>query len=110
MHCDDEIDVGPREILEDLGSKMSHVIQVTLGDDAVNESKDIISTKATTLGVLSDFELKLAAPGFRAYLKLIFVFFKLIPLNISTSTRIPLRLLQAVGQLACRYATYIPVV
>jgi len=31
-------------------------------------------------------------------------------LNISTSTRIPLRLLQAVGQLACRYATYIPVV
>lgn len=105
IYCDDEIDVGPVPLLEELGSHMSNVVRISLGDDAVNESKDIIAKRATTLGILSDFENKLASPGFRASLKLVYVFFKLLPLDISTSTRISLRLLQAIGQLAYRYAT-----
>lgn len=110
IYVDDEVDVGPEHILVDLGNRMSNFIKVSLGDDAVNEAKDSISTKATTLGVLSDFEHKLAAPGFRAYLKLVYVFFKLLPLHLSSSTKVTLRLLQAIGQLAYRYSAYIPVV
>ena len=72
---------------------------MTLGDDAVNESKDIISTWATTLGVLSDFEHKLASgTWFSRLFKVDFRIFKLLPLNMWTSTRIPLRLLQASGR------------
>ena len=110
IYVDDEADVAPKHILEDLDAKMSNFIRVSLGDDAVNEAKDSISTKVTILGVLSDFEHIITAPGFRAYLKLVYVFFKLLPLNVSPSTKVPLRLLQAIGQLAFRYSAYIPVV
>ena len=110
IYCDDSLDVGPKSLLEVVGAQSSHVVRVTLGDDAVNDFKDKITTKDTTLGVLSDFETKMAAPGWRAYLKLVYVFFKLLPLSVLPTTKVSLRLLQALGQLSLRYAVYIPVV
>ena len=109
IFCDDGIKVGPKRILQILSRLSAEVIRTALGDDAVNESKNILDTKVTTLGVLSDFENKVAAPGWRAYLKLVYVFFYLIPLRVSTSTSLSLRLVQAVAQLALRYSVYIPV-
>ena len=66
IYCDDQLDVAPLRILNTIGPQSTHLIRVALGDDAVNEYKDTIARKATTLGVLSDFENKIAAPGWRA--------------------------------------------
>jgi len=109
IYCDDGIKVAPKRVLQRLKSLSVAAIRTTLGDDAVNESKDVMATKVTTLGILSDFENKVAAPGWRAYLKLTYVFYYLIPLQVSTETRLSLRLVQAVAQLALRYSVYIPV-
>jgi hypothetical protein len=91
IYVDDELDVGPKALLQQVGEQCARVVRVTLGDDAFNDLKDKITTKDTTLGVLSDFENKVAAPGWRAYLKLVYVFFKLLPLQLATDTTVSLR-------------------
>jgi hypothetical protein len=109
IYCLDEIKVGSKRILVQMGKLSSRVIRTALGEDAVNGSKSIISTRTTTLGVLSDFANKTAAPGWRAFLKLSYVFYFLLPLQVSVTTKVSLRLIQAIAQLTLRYSTYIPV-
>jgi len=108
IFCDDAINCGPREVLLKEAIESAHVVRTTLGADAVNEMKDELDTCLTTLGVRSDLVTKLCSPSWRAYLKLVYAFFVVLPTQISTSSIIPLKVMQCVAQLAHRYSLHIP--
>jgi len=108
IFCDDAINCGTHELLVTEASAASRVVQTTLGIDAVNEAKDELNTCVTTLGVRSDLVSKLCSPSWRAYLKLVYVFFVVLPTHVDTTTVLPLKVMQCVAQLAHRYSLHIP--
>ena len=108
-YVDDGINVGPYALLLKEKGAAATLFRAALGEDAVNTSKDEISSCLTTLGVRSDASTKSSSPSWRAYLKLLYVFFIELPPDVTSHTRLKLKAVQRLAQLALRYSVHIPV-
>ena len=108
IYIDDEMLIATEELVSaELRASGACIIDTFSGDTgAIKDSKTVIGPREVILGVLADTESELAAPSFKAYLKLCFVFFHAIPFRIAVGTQLPLAAVQSIAQMSLRYSLY----
>jgi hypothetical protein len=105
---DDTVTIGSKEFLNIEIPDSENQIKQSIHNTAVNTSKRKIDTEEDVLGIR--FNTTTGKIGFsnKAYLKLVYVFFAVLPVQLSTKTLLPLILVQTVASLAHHYGQYIP--
>ena len=107
-YIDDGMVVGPVALVTVELEQASACIRSTFSSDpnAVNSMKTVMQPRAVRLGVLSDIDTEMAAPCWKAYLKLCYAFYHSIPYRI-VGARLTVRQLQSLAGLSLRYSRYI---
>ena len=86
IYIDDTISLAPQRILRHIIPPSNDLVTSTLGSDSINLTKDLESTCETILGFLTNTMAETSSPSYRAYLKLIYVFFVLLLATVNTDT------------------------
>ena len=108
IYIDDKMMFAPPDLLKSELTVSCNTIKHVFGPSGVKESKTVASQCEVLLGIASDLSREIAYPCFRSYLKLVHIFFRLIPIDISHNTKLPLCLVQATANLTYRHAVHIP--
>ena len=108
IYIDDKMMFAPPDLLKSELTVSCDTIKHVFGLSGVKDSKTVASQCEVLLGITSDLSREIAYPCFRSYLKLVHIFFRLIPIDISHNTKLPLCLVQATANLAYRHAVHIP--
>ena len=91
-----------------LSEKMAHAEQVNKYIPQLNnEAKFVMTTRGELLGIRIDTVAEVAGMSFKAYLKLCFILFMVLPRDITTSTMIPLKSLQVIASLSFYNSQYL---
>lgn len=111
-YIDDSVYVGPDDpdcpFLSTEVASGTNLLREIISDDAVNSNKDVLSTTVDILGIRVNTITERTGLSFRSYLKLCYVLFVVLPLRIDTNTILPLKTVQCVASLFCRYGNFIP--
>ena len=103
IYTDDAITFAPNRIINIISRPTDEHNRAMLGTDSVNSSKDRCSERENVIGFLTDTSKEIASPSYRSFLKLIYVFFVVLPMQINIGMSIPIKVIQCVGSLSSRY-------
>ena len=111
-YIDDSVSVGPDDpdlpFLQDEVAAGTSLLREVIADDAVNSAKDILSHTVDILGIRVNSIIEKVGLSYRSYLKLCYVLFVLLPSSVDTNTILPLKTVQCIASLFCRYGNFIP--
>jgi hypothetical protein len=109
IYVDDSIYFGPSWLLFEIAEVTAHASTELMGSDALKVSKTIQSQVLDVIGARFNLITDEISPTWRSYLKLVYTFWVLLPLDVQVGTVIKLQLLQAMSSLATRYSVFMPI-
>lgn len=105
---DDTATMGSFRFLEAEVPASEDRISSDIHETAVNVNKRLIKQQLDLLGIRMDVHNERAGLSHKAYLKLVYVFFVVLPPVVTTSTMLPIKSIQCIASLARHYGFYIP--
>jgi hypothetical protein len=105
---DDTVTTGSLDFLAVEVPASETVINTDIHSTATNIHKRCITQRCDVLGIRMNTATNRAGISYKAYLKLVYVFFIVLPPEVTTSTMLPIKCIQCVAGLARHYGFYIP--
>jgi len=105
---DDTVTFGSMDFLNTEVPASEKQIQQSIHQTAVNPDKRRIADTEDVLGIRFNTTTNKIGLSYKAYLKLVYVYFNILPVQLSITTLLPLILVQTVASLAHHYGQYIP--
>jgi hypothetical protein len=106
IFVDDLAGFGPLRILLPELEAHEQAVNSLLGPGAAHRRE--LGTRLDIIGARFNTETKTIGISLKGYLKLVYLFFCILPQNISHSTRLPVRVIQSLAGVTMRYGSLIP--
>ena len=103
-YVDDRVQFGTHDQIVGEATSYSCTARALLGDDAVNDNKTLIGQTIDAIGWRCDTKSLVVAPSAKAILKLFNLFFVVVPMDATSTTALPVKVIQKLCSYATRYS------